>query len=81
MEFLHSFLRHHFAGKPEVASPNVGCFLRHFANVQIGNIAQLQLVLKIWGSKGWCSGESAHLPKHQGGPGLTPGVDAILYVG
>ena len=23
-----SFLRHHFAGKPVVASPNVGCFLR-----------------------------------------------------
>ena len=28
MEFLRSFLRRHFAGKPEVASPNVGCFLR-----------------------------------------------------
>ena len=27
MEFLHSFLRCHFAGKP-VASPNVGCSLR-----------------------------------------------------
>ena len=28
MEFLSSFLRRHFAGKPVVASRNVGCFLR-----------------------------------------------------
>ena len=28
MEFLYSFLRRHFAGKPVVASRNVGCFLR-----------------------------------------------------
>ena len=28
MEFLHSFLRRHLAGKPAVASQNVGCFLR-----------------------------------------------------
>ena len=28
MEFLRSFLRRHFAGKPVVVSPNVGCFLR-----------------------------------------------------
>ena len=28
MEFLRSFLRRHLAGKPGVASPNVGCFLR-----------------------------------------------------
>ena len=28
MEFLHSFLRRHLAGKPVVASPNVGCFLK-----------------------------------------------------
>ena len=28
MEFLHSFLRRHLAGKPVVASQNVGCFLR-----------------------------------------------------
>ena len=28
MEFLRSFLRRHFAGKPVVASPNVSCFLR-----------------------------------------------------
>ena len=28
MEFLRSFLRRHFAGKPVVALPNVGCFLR-----------------------------------------------------
>ena len=30
MEFLHSFIRRHLAGKPVVASPNVGCFLRLF---------------------------------------------------
>ena len=28
MEFLRSFLRLHWTGKPVVASPNVGCFLR-----------------------------------------------------
>ena len=28
MEFLRSFLRRHLAGKPVVASPNVGCLLR-----------------------------------------------------
>ena len=28
MEFLRSFLRRHFAGKPEVSSRNVGCFLQ-----------------------------------------------------
>ena len=28
MEFLRSFHRPHLAGKPVVASPNVGCFLR-----------------------------------------------------
>ena len=28
MEFLRQFLRGHFAGKPVVASLNVGCFLR-----------------------------------------------------
>ena len=28
MEFLRSFLRRHFAGKPVVASRNVGCFVR-----------------------------------------------------
>ena len=28
MEFLKSFLRRYFAGKPVVASRNVGCFLR-----------------------------------------------------
>ena len=77
MELLHSLLRHHFASKPEVASPNVGSFLRHFAKVQIAKIAQLLLVLKIWGSKVWRSGESAHLPKHQCGAGSTPSVDAI----
>ena len=28
MEFLRSFLRRHFAGKPVVASQNIGSFLR-----------------------------------------------------
>jgi len=28
MEFLRSFPRRHLAGKPVVAAPNVGCFLR-----------------------------------------------------
>ena len=28
MEFLRSFLWRHFAGKPVVESPNVGCFLK-----------------------------------------------------
>ena len=28
MEFVRSFLRRHFAGKPAVTSRNVGCFLR-----------------------------------------------------
>ena len=28
VEFLRSFLRRHLAGKPVLASPNVGCFLR-----------------------------------------------------
>ena len=80
MEFLHLFLRHHFADKPEVASPNVGCFLRRFAKVQIANIAWLQLVLKIWGSKGWRSGESAKPPTTVARvwlPASTPYVDWV----
>ena len=28
MEFLRSVIRCHFAGKPVVASQNIGCFLR-----------------------------------------------------
>ena len=28
MEFLHSFLRHHFSGKPVVVLENFSCFLR-----------------------------------------------------
>ena len=35
MEFLLSFLRRHFAGKPVVTSPNVGCFLRLDPRVQM----------------------------------------------
>ena len=36
MEFLHLFLRCHFAGEPVKASQNVGCFLRPFWNVWKG---------------------------------------------
>ena len=35
MEFLRSFLRHHLAGKPVVASPNVDCFLRLSSSIII----------------------------------------------
>ena len=41
MEFLRSFLRRHFAGKPLVASRNVGCFLR-----LLRKIVEIQ---KFWG--------------------------------
>ena len=34
MEFLCSFLRHHFAGKPVVVSCNVGCFLKLWPTIQ-----------------------------------------------
>ena len=34
MEFLHLFLRSHLAGKPVVASPNVGCFFRLTADLK-----------------------------------------------
>ena len=44
MEFLRSFLRRHFAGKPLVASRNVGCFLR-----LLRKIVEIQ---KFWGGKG-----------------------------
>ena len=35
MDFLCSFLRRHLAGKPVIASPNVGCFLGLFSLVYI----------------------------------------------
>ena len=38
MEFLRSFLRGHFAGKPVLASCNVGCFLRLVFDTLQGNI-------------------------------------------
>ena len=44
MEFLRSFLRLHFAGKPLVASRNVGCFLR-----LLRKIVEIQ---KFWGGEG-----------------------------
>ena len=43
MEFLRSFLRRHFAGKPLVASRNVGCFLR-----LLRKIVEIQ---KFWGGE------------------------------
>ena len=43
MEFLCSFLRQHFAGKPMVALQNIVCFLR------------LQFTLPTIPGKGWCS--------------------------
>ena len=36
MEFLGVFLSRLFAGKPVVASPNVGCFLRQVPQVHYG---------------------------------------------
>ena len=39
--FLHSFLRHHLAGKPVVGSPNVSCFLRLPSDKHFTNFAQL----------------------------------------
>ena len=35
MEFLRSFLKRHLAGKPLVALPNVGCFLRLLPNLSV----------------------------------------------
>ena len=35
MEFLRSLCRRHLAGKPLVASPNVGCFLRLLSNLSV----------------------------------------------
>ena len=46
MEFLCSFLRRHFAGKPVVASPNVGCFLRlHFSNELCSHFTEAKALL------------------------------------
>ena len=42
MEFLHSFLSDHFAGKPVVVLQNVGCFLRLLAKY---NLQSLWLLL------------------------------------
>ena len=46
MEFLYSFLRRHFAGKPVVASRNVGCLLRLVFEV-------LTIFLKYHFCQGW----------------------------
>ena len=42
MEFLRSFLRRHLAGKPVVASPNVGCFLRLLKLAVSGNLSKFK---------------------------------------
>ena len=42
MEFLRSFLRRHFAGKPVVASRNVGCFLRLLKLAVSGNLSKFK---------------------------------------
>ena len=42
MEFLPSFLRFHLVGKPVVALPNVGCFLR------LGNQSVFILDRRLW---------------------------------
>ena len=44
MEFLHSFLKRHSAGKPPVASRCVGCFLRR----QEPQICKRSLPLRAW---------------------------------
>ena len=45
MEFLRSFLRLHFAGKPLVASGNVGCFLRLLRKI-------VEIQKSFWGEGG-----------------------------
>ena len=50
MEFLRSFLRRHLVGKPVVASPNVGCFLRLRSKV-IDKVANFVTVSSIGGSR------------------------------
>ena len=47
MEFLRSFLRRHLAGKPVVASRNVGCFLRLIFQKH----KSLQLVIRPFSDK------------------------------
>ena len=42
MEFLRSFLRRHFEGKPSVASRNFGCFLT------LGFLLNISLGTSIW---------------------------------
>ena len=43
MEFLHSFLRCHLAGKPVVVSPNVGRFLTLSVALEGKNVHGLKL--------------------------------------
>ena len=49
MKFLRSFLRRHLAGKPVVALPNVGCFLR-LKNLQFFKSGKIGSCLVCWGS-------------------------------
>ena len=51
--FLRSFLRRHFAGKPAVASPNVGCFLRLEETHTKYQFAELISILS------YCAGKSS----------------------
>ena len=52
MEFLHSFLRHRFMGKPMVALHNVGCFLRLLQKMSLDHLFCHFLVPtpSYWGS-------------------------------
>ena len=44
MEFLRSFLKRHLAGKPLVASPNVGCFLNLLPNLGVHKKNEKQIL-------------------------------------
>ena len=63
MEFLHSFLRCHFTGKPVLASLNVGCFLR-LGIMRIAFFEPLDLTI-LWvggGRVGWGGGSRGGSP-------------------
>ena len=46
MEFLRSFLRRHLAGKPVVASRNIGCF-RRLSSFELGYIDRGRLLIEL----------------------------------
>ena len=66
MEFLRSFLRRHFAGKPLVASRNVGCFLR-----LLRKIVEIQNFF-FWGGGGGKGG---------GGGGMNVSLSLTFFLG